>query len=186
MIFCDGIRINPRAPVAQKIEDQRWLTANSANSRYLFYKTMWLKVGWGVIEARFKKNRVLHLGNVTFQMSKNHLIRNFPRNGRLRVNLLTGLGRIVGKNRSLKSPCSDQQTRCIKNIFGGVMIWHKIRYLKSDCRMWAGFLWCVNRLNVLSITRNIVNIHVRIFALCFIITKTGPFFTFELCISKTT
>ena len=40
----------------------------------------------------------------------------------IRINLQIGLGVIVGKNRSSKSPCSDQQTRCIKNIFGGVMI----------------------------------------------------------------
>ena len=38
----------------------------------------------GVSEVQFKKTRLLHLGNV-----ENHPIRNFLRNGRLRVNLLS-------------------------------------------------------------------------------------------------
>ena len=39
------------------------------------------KIWWGVRDVRFKK-----LDSFTLEMSKNHLIRNFLRNGRLRVN----------------------------------------------------------------------------------------------------
>ena len=42
---------------------------------------MRIKILRGVSEVRFKKTRLLHVGNV-----ENHLVRNFLRNGRLRVN----------------------------------------------------------------------------------------------------
>ena len=44
------------------------------------FQKMRIKNLRGVSEVRFKKARLLHLGNV-----KNHLIRNFLRNGRVRV-----------------------------------------------------------------------------------------------------
>ena len=74
--------LNSHAPVAQKIPDQRWLIAYSVKkgfNRY-FQKDAHQKSEGGSVRSDLKK-----LDSFTLETSKNHLIRNFLRNGRLRV-----------------------------------------------------------------------------------------------------
>ena len=59
----------------------------SGRAKIDFFQKMRIKNLRGVSEVRFKKTRLLHLGNV-----ENHLIRNFLRNGRLEVKAFKQVG----------------------------------------------------------------------------------------------
>ena len=67
-----NLNINPHAPVAQKIADQRWLIANRQKIGIFLHKMMWLKGDQkseeGSVRSHYKK------------------LDNFLRNERLRVN----------------------------------------------------------------------------------------------------
>ena len=76
-----------------------------------------------VSEVRFKKTRFLHLGNV-----ENHLIRNFLRNGCVRVKL-----QIYKRDSTLQIQNMTQEVLYPRNVLGVILA----------CCIWRGLVFCL-------------------------------------------